>query len=173
MHRSLGLAMLFLVTTTFAIAQPSSTTRLIPYSASATNADGSPLTGEVGLTFELYEEQAGGAPLWQETQRVQTDERGRYLVYLGSVTEIPQLAFTEERARWLAVSIEGREQPRVMLVAVPYALRAADADTLGGRPASAFVPKGPRRTTAGGRPGHRRSGRGRRHTESARQIQLG
>ena len=31
------------------------------------------------------------------------------------------------------------EQPRVLLVSVPYALKAADADTLGGLPASAFV----------------------------------
>ncbi len=31
------------------------------------------------------------------------------------------------------------EQPRVLLVAVPYALKAADADTIGGKPASAFV----------------------------------
>ena len=31
------------------------------------------------------------------------------------------------------------EQPRVLLVAVPYALKAADADTIEGKPASAFV----------------------------------
>ena len=33
--------------------------------------------------------------------------------------------------------------PRTMLVAVPYALRAADAETLGGRPLSSFVLTGP------------------------------
>src|SRR5207244_1089182 len=31
------------------------------------------------------------------------------------------------------------EQPRVLLVTVPYALKAADADTVGGMPASAFL----------------------------------
>jgi hypothetical protein len=31
------------------------------------------------------------------------------------------------------------EQPRVLLVSVPYALKAADAETLGGKPLSAFV----------------------------------
>lgn len=31
------------------------------------------------------------------------------------------------------------EQPRVLLVAVPYALKAGDAETIGGLPASAFV----------------------------------
>ncbi len=34
------------------------------------------------------------------------------------------------------------EQPRVLLVAVPYALKAVDADTLGGKPASAFLSVG-------------------------------
>ena len=31
------------------------------------------------------------------------------------------------------------EQPRVLLVAVPYALKASDSDTLGGKPASAYA----------------------------------
>jgi hypothetical protein len=120
-------------------AQTPSTTRLIPYAGTAIDASGAPITGDVHLTFELYEEQDGGSPLWRENQRVHADERGHYLVYLGSAIALPQIAFTEERARWLEVVIDGRALPRVMLVAVPYALRAADADTLGGQPASAFV----------------------------------
>ena len=31
------------------------------------------------------------------------------------------------------------EQPRVMLLSVPYALKAADAETFGGKPPSAYV----------------------------------
>ena len=65
---------------------------------------------------------------------------------------MPQIAFTEERARWLGVTIAGRALPRAMLVAVPYALRAADADTLGGQPADSFVrsrPDGRLETSAG------------------------
>jgi len=43
-------------------------------------------------------------------------------------------------ARWLAVQVVGQtEQPRILLVAVPYALKAADAQTVGGLPPSAFV----------------------------------
>jgi trimeric autotransporter adhesin len=38
------------------------------------------------------------------------------------------------------VRVQGQEeQPRVLLLSVPYALKAADAQTLGGLPASAFV----------------------------------
>src|ERR1041385_3247005 len=34
---------------------------------------------------------------------------------------------------------DAAEQPRVLLVSVPYALKAADAETLSGKPLSAFV----------------------------------
>jgi hypothetical protein len=40
----------------------------------------------------------------------------------------------------LGVTINGgQEQPRILLLSVPYALKAADAETVGGLPASAFV----------------------------------
>ena len=55
---------------------------------------------------------------------------------------MPLDLFTSGKALWLGVqpqlSAMG-EQSRVLLVAVPYALKAADADTLGGKPASAYV----------------------------------
>ena len=139
MHRTQGLVFLFVAFASLASGQTTSTTRLIPYSGTALDATGQPLHGPVSLAFELYEEETGGAPLWRELQQVHADDRGRYVVYLGADTPMPQVAFTEERARWLAVHIDGRELPRVMLVAVPYALHAADADALGGQPASSFV----------------------------------
>jgi len=55
---------------------------------------------------------------------------------------VPLDLFTSGRARWLGVQpqLEGEgEQSRVLLVAVPYALKAADADTLGGKPSSAYL----------------------------------
>src|SRR5712692_1090739 len=45
-------------------------------------------------------------------------------------------------SRWLGAQVQlpGEvEQPRVFLVSVPYALKAADAETLGGKPASVFL----------------------------------
>ena len=139
MRRSLAVALLVGLSASLVTAQTTPTTRLIPYSGTAADANGAPLGGTVALVFELYEAQEGGTPLWRETQQVEIAERGRYAVYLGAVRPIPQIAFREERARWLAVTIEDRPQPRVMLVAVPYALRAADAETLGGQPAASFV----------------------------------
>jgi hypothetical protein len=139
MRHSFAIALALATHATFVAAQTISTTRLIPYAGTVTDSSGAAIAGAVNLTFELYEEQEGGVPLWREDQRVHADDRGRYLVYLGSAVAMPQIAFSEERARWLAVAIEGHALPRVMLVAVPYALRAADADTLGGQPASSFV----------------------------------
>jgi hypothetical protein len=105
-------------------------------------ADGKPASGPVEVTFSLYSAQQGGAALWMESQRVQADGLGNYAAELGSTAQkgLPATLFAAGEARWLGVRVEGQsEQPRVMLLAVPYALKAGDAETLGGLPASAFL----------------------------------
>jgi hypothetical protein len=70
------------------------------------------------------------------------DDGGRFAAYLGAsqAEGLPVELFATGEARWLAVQADGQaEQPRVLLVSVPYALKAADADTMGGKPLSAFV----------------------------------
>ena len=101
-----------------------------------------PLTGTIGVTFSLYKDSEGGAALWVETQNVHADKSGRYSVMLGSTSShgLPGDLFVSSEARWLGVRINGgEEQPRVLLLSVPYALKAADAATVGGLPPSAFV----------------------------------
>lgn len=96
----------------------------------------------VGVTFAIYRQQDGGAPIWLETQNVTPDSTGRYTVLLGSTKAdgIPADLFSTQEQRWLGVQMQGQaEQPRVLLVSVPYAMKAADAETVGGLPASAFV----------------------------------
>ena len=102
--------------------------------------------GAILVTFALYEEAVGGEPLWEETQEVSADASGRYAVLLGASRPGGLLAaFADGAPRWLGVRpAEGPEQPRVCLVSVPYALRAADADTIAGRPISSFVLAGDR-----------------------------
>jgi len=95
-----------------------------------------------GVTFAIYQQQDGGAPVWMETQTVTPDASGNYSVLLGSTTAagLPADLFSQEEQRWLGVQVEGQaEQPRVLLVSAPYALKAGDAETLGGFPPSAFV----------------------------------
>jgi hypothetical protein len=96
--------------------------------------------GRVPVTFGLYQDEAGGTPLWAETQAVPVDTAGRYTVVLGTTAPLPVELFVTGEARWLDVAVEGvAPQPRRLLVSVPYALKAADAETIGGRPLSAFV----------------------------------
>ncbi|MGA8490735.1 MAG: hypothetical protein WB711_09955 [Terriglobales bacterium] len=107
-----------------------------------TDVNGKPLTGTVGVTFFLYQDSQGGAPLWMETQNVQPDKTGRYSVMLGSSTSqgLPASVFASGEARWLGVQVHGQdEQPRVLLMSVPYAMKALDAETIGGKPASSFM----------------------------------
>ena len=115
---------------------------LVQFSGVLTGSNGKPLTSVTGITFSLYAEQEGGAPLWLETQNVQPDKNGNYTVQLGSTTSqgLPASLFASGQARWLGVQAQGQEeQPRIMLMSVPYALKAGDAQTLNGQPASAFL----------------------------------
>ena len=125
--------------------------RLVIYSGVAKDASGKPLTGTVGVTFALYSAQEGGAPLWLETQNVKADSQGSFSVNLGATNPsgLPQDLFVSGEARWLGVRPEGQdEQPRAQLITVPYAMKAGDAETIGGLPPSAFVLAAP--ATPGG-----------------------
>lgn len=115
---------------------------LVNFAGELKGYEGRPATGVAGITFLLYEEEEGGSPLWCETQNVAVDAEGRYSVMLGAATPdgLPSELFTAKQARWLAIEPQGLPSPaRVMLVSVPYALKAGDAETIGGLPASAFL----------------------------------
>jgi hypothetical protein len=116
--------------------------RLVRFGGTVKDLNGNALTGMVGVTFALYTEQTGGASLWLETQNVTADSNGHYTVLLGSTNPdgLPADLFTSEQAHWVGVQVSGQaEQPRVLLVSAPYALKAGDAETIGGLPPSAFV----------------------------------
>jgi hypothetical protein len=98
----------------------------------------------VAIKFVIYGDSTGGTPLWQEVQNTLVDQQGHYEVMLGATGSegIPMDLFASGEPRWLGVQalLPGEEeQPRVLLVSVPYALKAGDANTLGGLPASAFA----------------------------------
>jgi len=133
------------------VTNSSTMPRLVMYSGVVKDTSGKTLTGTVGVTFALYKEQESGSPLWLETQNVQADPRGRFSVYLGATKPdgLPQDLFVSGEARWLGVRPDGQgEQPRVQLITVPYAMKAGDAETIGGLPPSAFMLATP--ATAGG-----------------------
>jgi hypothetical protein len=114
---------------------------LVKFNGTLQDVSGVPANGTAGVTFAIYSEETGGAPLWMETQNVQTDKNGHYTVLLGSAKDgLPVELFSSALAKWLGVRPAGQaEQPRVLLWTVPYAMKAADAETIGGLPPSAFV----------------------------------
>jgi hypothetical protein len=142
-----GLLSLVLPLAPLAIAQTPTRTasalpRLVRFGGTVKDLNGNPLTGVVGITFAFYSEETGGAPLWLETQNAAADSAGHYTVLLGSTKAegLPAELFTSEQAHWVGVQVSGQaEQPRVLLVSAPYALKAGDAETIGGLPPSAFV----------------------------------
>ncbi len=90
----------------------------------------------------IYDDEQGGEPLFSETQSIAVDASGRFKAQIGAtlINGIPIDLFASGEARWLAVQVAGEPaQPRILLASVPYAMKAADADTLGGLPASAFA----------------------------------
>jgi hypothetical protein len=116
--------------------------RSVPFNGQVLKASGEAHTGAVALTFALYTDQTGGTPLWTEQQQVTLDSAGRYAVILGSASAdgLPADAFAAGTPRWLGVQTDGeKEQPRFMLLSVPYALKAGDADTIAGKPPTEFV----------------------------------
>jgi trimeric autotransporter adhesin len=128
---------------------------MVNFSGVLTEVNGKPLTGVVGVTFNLYRDSQGGAPLWMETQNVQADKAGHYSAALGSSTSqgLPASLFASGEARWLGVQAQGQaEQPRVLLMSVPYAMKALDAETIGGRPVSSFMLAPPSSSSSGNGP---------------------
>src|SRR5579863_651725 len=117
--------------------------RLLRFSGALPATEASTKQGALTLRFALFTEQQGGEPMWTEEQRVEVNRDGSYSALLGSATQggLPAEVFANGNARWLAVSAADGEEtaPRLLLVGVPYAMEAQNAQTLGGLPASAFV----------------------------------
>jgi len=117
------------------LAAATSVPRLVNFAGRAVDEQGKPVAGIAGVTFAIYKSQYEGAALWTETQNVSPDAKGNYTVQLGASTAegLPLELFSSGEARWLGVRVNGGiEQARVLLLSVPYALKAADAQTLGG-----------------------------------------
>ena len=116
--------------------------RLIRFAGAISSPSGSSLAGTLQITFTLYRQEFDESPLWTEMQAVQVDEQGRYSVLLGATQAegLPAELFSSSEAHWLGLEIQGQlQQPRTLLVSVPYALKAVDAEMLSGKSLSDFV----------------------------------
>ncbi len=118
--------------------------RLIKMSGVFQPADGQPLAPVEVVTLSIYTEPEGGVPVWQEMQTVVLDKAGRYTVLVGASHPdgLPPSVFGSGEAQWLSMQFARGgevEPPRVRIASVPYAFKAQDAETLGGRPASEYL----------------------------------
>jgi len=95
--------------------------------------------GALTVTFALYSDEQGTAALWTETQVVQITD-GKYTALLGSTDPngIPAGLFAADQPHWLAVQANGVEE-RHLLVSVPYAMKAVEAERFGGLLPSQYV----------------------------------
>ncbi len=138
-----SLALVLTLITTAALAQSSgpSTDRLIRMNGALPVTTGTQVGATELVEFSIYDQETGGTLLWQETQALSIDGSGGYSVFLGAMSDgLPVELFAGGAARWLSVQrAGGPAAARSLLTAVPYALSAANADTLGGRPAADYL----------------------------------
>jgi hypothetical protein len=107
-----------------------------------TTSTGEPRAGPALMVVSLYADKLDSTPLWTEQQFITLDPAGRYTIFAGATQTdgLPKALFVSNSAHWLGVGVQGEsEQPRVMLLSMPYALKAADADTLAGKTVTDFV----------------------------------
>jgi hypothetical protein len=106
--------------------------RLIDYQGILTDTGGTPISGTHDLTFGVYADATpGGTPLWTEQHTGVFINDGLFSVTLGMTTPFPEDLFADGE-RWLGVAVDTDSEitPRARLVSVPWALRAAIADSV-------------------------------------------
>lgn len=127
-HPVLWLAVTCLLAGSAAAALP----QLVNYQGTLADAAGQPLSGNYSLTFKVYPTSSATLVLWTETQSV-TVSSGLFHVVLGALTPLTPAVFSASE-RWLGIAVNAGAEltPRTRITAVPWALRAAIADSVVG-----------------------------------------
>jgi hypothetical protein len=103
------------------------------YQGVLTQPSGQPVpNGNYDITFRLYDSDAGGTLLWNETQPVDV-ENGIFNVILGDVTP---LALDFDAPYWLSIQVAPDPEltPRIELTGVPYSFSSASTEGIQHRP---------------------------------------
>lgn len=109
------------------------TPELISYQGILLDSEGNPPTAPVNITFAIFDLPSNGTVLWQETQLVEFDENGLFLVILGETNPVTDDIFSDP-VRWLSIQVEGDTEliPRKRLVSVAYASHVGTIDGASG-----------------------------------------
>jgi len=102
----------------------------ISYQGQLNDQNGIPVNGAVTFTFALYLEDAGGAPLWSESQSILVSN-GVFNVELGAATPLPSALFLEP-ALFLGIQAGADQEmiPRQQIVSGAFAQTAGTAESL-------------------------------------------
>jgi len=95
------------------------------YQGHLADSGGNPITGDLSITFRLYDVPSGGAALWSEVQPAVQVDGGNMAVELGKATPLPLSIWGKQLYLGIQISGDTEMLPRPPLTAAPYALRAA------------------------------------------------
>lgn len=103
------------------------TPRIMTFQGKLTDTQGRYLDGAYNLTFRIYDREAGGAVLWQESHAAANITRGIFSVPLGAGTVL-SLPFNTNYWVSVQVATDFEMAPRQRLTAAPYAFRSSASD---------------------------------------------
>jgi len=136
------LAVLFVSWATVLVAQSIETPGVFRYTVKVPDSVRADGPSPISVTVKIYVEESSDSPIWSEQFLSSSDANGRISLLIGSSVQggLPRDLFAGNQARWIALQFgDAPEGFRAAMISVPYALKARDADTLGGLPASAFL----------------------------------
>jgi hypothetical protein len=122
------------------------------------NADDSAVTGTADVTIRFHKQSTDPVGIdnliWEETYTAVPVNNGFYSLVIGDTTAGDSLELDDwdgVEERWMGISINGGAEmtPRMRVGATPFALRAEDADALGGEPPSYYAAAAHTHTAAG------------------------
>ncbi len=94
------------------------------------SVSGAPVSTQVPVTFRLYDSLQASASLWAEEMNV-TPQNGIFSVLLGSTAPLDSSIF-ENSGLYLGIQVGNNPElsPRQQILSVPFAMRAASADSV-------------------------------------------
>jgi hypothetical protein len=104
----------------------------INYQGYLSDAQGNPVNGNVGVTFRLWDAQAGGTMLWSETHVALMVTEGIFNVMLGTSVPITAAILDGKRYLGITVGMDSEMVPRMKLTSGAYAIRAGYAESVAG-----------------------------------------
>ena len=94
--------------------------QLISYQGYLTNSDGAPYSQTMSITFNIYNTESGGTPLWTSTENIDVSN-GIFNTILGKAKTFPAGLFSDNDELYLAVQLfaESEMTPRERITSVP------------------------------------------------------